>query len=297
MARKATNRIQDRRQKAIRTLAAAIADAPQLADRKAAQARVAEWLGEHRPQRPPARRSRRLLAGAPKVEALLAGLADGSPYLWELVTAEPARLLALLQSDPDAHLADLLANTARPSRHRRRSEAMRLLRRMKAEAALLIALADIGGVWPVMRTTRALTELADTAVGAAVRFLLREAAAPRPAQARRPREARGGQRLHRARHGQDGRVRAQLFERHRPDRLLRPGGAGAAPARTTPAPFYRPPHARAGQAAAGAHRRRLCLPRRSAAAARSGLDPDRGLDRGGARTITRASARTGSAPR
>ena len=28
---------------------------------------------------------------------------------------------------------------------------MRLLRRMKAEAALLIALADIGGVWPVMR--------------------------------------------------------------------------------------------------------------------------------------------------
>ena len=56
------------------------------------------------------------------------------------------------------------------------AEAMRLLRRMKAEAALLIALADIGGVWPVMRTTRALTELADTAVVAAVRFLLRDAA-------------------------------------------------------------------------------------------------------------------------
>ena len=38
---------------------------------------------------------------------------------------------------------------------------------MKAEAALLIALADIGGVWPVMRATRALTDLADTAVDAA----------------------------------------------------------------------------------------------------------------------------------
>ena len=38
----------------------------------------------------------------------------------------------------------------------------RLLRRMKAEAALLIALADIGGVWPVMRAARALTDLADT---------------------------------------------------------------------------------------------------------------------------------------
>ena len=44
-------------------------------------------------------------------------------------------------------------------------EAMRLLRRMKSEAALLIALADIGGVWPVMRAARALTDLADTAVG------------------------------------------------------------------------------------------------------------------------------------
>ena len=30
---------------------------------------------------------------------------------------------------------------------------MRILRRMKAEAALLIALADIGGVWPVARVT------------------------------------------------------------------------------------------------------------------------------------------------
>ena len=33
---------------------------------------------------------------------------------------------------------------------------------MKAQAALLIALADIGGVWPVARVTRALTEVADT---------------------------------------------------------------------------------------------------------------------------------------
>ena len=52
---------------------------------------------------------------------------------------------------------------------------MRVLRRMKAEAALLIALTDIGGVWPVMRAARALTELADAAVDAAVRFSLAEA--------------------------------------------------------------------------------------------------------------------------
>ena len=52
---------------------------------------------------------------------------------------------------------------------------MRILRRMKAEAALLIALADIGGVWPVARVTGALTDVADTALAAAVRYLLREA--------------------------------------------------------------------------------------------------------------------------
>jgi [glutamine synthetase] adenylyltransferase / [glutamine synthetase]-adenylyl-L-tyrosine phosphorylase len=49
---------------------------------------------------------------------------------------------------------------------------MMLLRRMKAEAALMIAIADIGGAWPVMRVTRALTEIADTACQAAVRYLL-----------------------------------------------------------------------------------------------------------------------------
>ena len=71
---------------------------------------------------------------------------------------------------------------------------MRLLRRMKAEAALLIALADIGGVWPVMRATRALTEVADTAIVAAVRFLLREPVARgklKPADKQAPEQGSG----------------------------------------------------------------------------------------------------------
>src|SRR6202166_367355 len=53
---------------------------------------------------------------------------------------------------------------------------MRLLRRMKSEAALLIALADIGGVWPVMRVTASLTELAVASVESALRFVLRQEA-------------------------------------------------------------------------------------------------------------------------
>src|SRR6185437_12483169 len=75
------------------------------------------------------------------------------------------------------HFATLLAQHGRAAATSAGDDdAMRLLRRMKSEAALLIALADIGGVWPVMRAAAALSELADMAVGAAVHFALAEAA-------------------------------------------------------------------------------------------------------------------------
>jgi [glutamine synthetase] adenylyltransferase / [glutamine synthetase]-adenylyl-L-tyrosine phosphorylase len=163
----------------VRPLAAAIAKAPQLADRKAAQARFAEWLadiGKGSAGKSAAGKSlKQLLGSSPKVETLLLGLADGSPYLWELASTEPDRLLAILEADPAKRLTELLAKSAKAAAAAKdEATAMRLLRRMKAEAALLIALADIGGVWPVMRAAHALTEVADTAVAAALRFLLRE---------------------------------------------------------------------------------------------------------------------------
>lgn len=158
-----------------KVLALEILDAPKLSSAKASRARVAEWLAEIG-RTAPGKALKALIASSPKVEALLAGLADGSPYLWELASAEPARLLGVLEADPDKRFAELLTETARAvGATKDESEAMRLLRRMKSEAALLIAIADIGGVWPVMRTTRALTELADTAVQSALRFLLRDA--------------------------------------------------------------------------------------------------------------------------
>src|SRR6478735_2555957 len=154
-----------------KSLALALADAPRLMDRKAAQAGVAAWLTEIG-RSSAGKALKRLVTATPKLEALLLGLADGSPYLWDLAAAEPERLLSLLNSNPDVHLTELLATAEKAvAATKDEAEAMRLLRRMKSEAALLIALADIGGVWPVMRVTRAVTELADTAVRAAVRFL------------------------------------------------------------------------------------------------------------------------------
>jgi glutamate-ammonia-ligase adenylyltransferase len=188
MARRATKKAKPPTKPA-QTLALAIADAPRLSDRKAAHGLVVQWLGEIGRSKT-GKALKKLIGDAPKVEALLTGLADGSPYLWDLATAEPERLLALLGCDPNDHFKDLLATTTKAIDSTvDEAEVMRLLRRMKAEAALLIALADIGGVWPVMRTTRALTELADTAVAGAVRFLLRDAVARgklKPADPKRP---------------------------------------------------------------------------------------------------------------
>jgi glutamate-ammonia-ligase adenylyltransferase len=108
---------------------------------------------------------------------ILAGIAETAPYLWELLRADPSRTTRLLTRDPENQLAALLSATgAAAAAASGREPLMRILRRMKAEAALLIAIADIGGAWPVARITHALTDVAETALSAAARFLLAEAA-------------------------------------------------------------------------------------------------------------------------
>ena len=106
----------------------------------------------------------------------LDGIAEASPYLWDLIRDDPVRLARLLTSNPDNEFAALLtAAKRRAATARSPAAVMRALRRMKADAALLIALADIGGVWPVPRVTHALTDVAETALHGAVHYLLRDA--------------------------------------------------------------------------------------------------------------------------
>ena len=117
-----------------------------------------------------------LLQKYPPLNRVLGGVADTSPYLFELIQADPAQFISLLESDPDEALAVLLKSTkSGAAAARTPADVMRVLRSLKAQSALLIALADIGGVWPVARVTAALTDFADAAVGAAVDFLLRDA--------------------------------------------------------------------------------------------------------------------------
>ena len=46
---------------------------------------------------------------------------------------------------------------------------------MKSDAALLLALGDLAGVWPIMRVVELQTDVADAAIGLAVDYLLADA--------------------------------------------------------------------------------------------------------------------------
>jgi [glutamine synthetase] adenylyltransferase / [glutamine synthetase]-adenylyl-L-tyrosine phosphorylase len=140
-------------------------------------ARVVAWLAGIRRVAVGRRLGRMVATNAP-LARLLGGIAEFSPYLWDLVRADDARTLRLIRGYPEHELAALLARGRRAAAAAKDKDAlMRVLRRMKADAALLIALADIGGVWPLASVTGALTDVADTAVAATVRRLVVEAAA------------------------------------------------------------------------------------------------------------------------
>jgi glutamate-ammonia-ligase adenylyltransferase len=157
-------------------LATVIQNAPKLSSPKAARARVDAWLGDIA-RTTAGKTLKQLLAPAKqaKLGDLVAAIAEASPYLWDLIRLDPPRFLGILNAEPEARFVAALAQARRAGEAVSDADAMRDLRRAKAEAALLIALADIGGVWAVERVTQALTEFADAALGAAVRYLLRGA--------------------------------------------------------------------------------------------------------------------------
>lgn len=108
------------------------------------------------------------------LQSLLIALASQSPYLWRLIRRDPARLLQLLASDPDFRFSQLLAQSHEAAKQYAGDEAdiKHALRLVKQEAALLIALCDLGDVWDVIRVTEALSDLADATLEAALTFLL-----------------------------------------------------------------------------------------------------------------------------
>ncbi len=162
-----------------------------------------------------------LLEVQPGARDLTAAIADGSPYLFDLIRAVPARWVALLEADPQARLDTLLVDIAAAASHDQ-ATAMRLWRRAKAEASLLIAAADTGGVWNLATIMQALTQVADAAVGAAVRYLLAEAAREGKLIVSDPAQPERGSGYAVLALGKMGAHELELFERYRPHRLVRP---------------------------------------------------------------------------
>jgi len=149
------------------TLGECLVEAPKLAAAPAARRRLAELMETSSG----AELKRRLERG--RTRDVLIGLADHSPYLWALIEEDPARLVRLLERPP-AESLDALVEALHARRDEHEADLMAALRRAKRESALLIALADIGGVWDVVAATEALTRFADAAIGAAIDFLLRK---------------------------------------------------------------------------------------------------------------------------
>ena len=111
------------------------------------------------------------------VASLMRAVADHSPFLWRLIAADPERCARLFDTAPelalDTCLATLDARLSDPAIDV--AGAMRVLRLARQEVALLVALADLGGVWALDHVTEALTRFADLAVAGALTCLLRDA--------------------------------------------------------------------------------------------------------------------------
>jgi glutamate-ammonia-ligase adenylyltransferase len=176
----------------IRALAARFVDGPHVSAPDGPEKILGSWLAELEPSHAAELSA---LLDQPAARTILLGIAEFSPYLFDLIRADAARLIRLLQCEPEAHLPALIESTSREVfAAATEADVMRLLRRMKAEAALVIALCDIGGVWPVMQVTAALTDLAVASVQMALRYVLRQEAARgrlSPANAERPEENSG----------------------------------------------------------------------------------------------------------
>jgi glutamate-ammonia-ligase adenylyltransferase len=94
-----------------------------------------------------------------EIRALVRGAAGCSPYLAGLLFRERDWVLDAV-ADPEAALAALLTDDG--------GEVGPGLRRAKGRVAVLTALCDLSGVWPLDVVTRALTDFADHAVTRAV---------------------------------------------------------------------------------------------------------------------------------
>lgn len=98
-----------------------------------------------------------------------------APFLRDCLIADPDFAAKAFDAPMDEKIAVLIAAagaTARPDASE--SDVMRELRFLKKRIAVLLAFADLGGIWTCAQVTKALSDFADAALLSAVRFSLIE---------------------------------------------------------------------------------------------------------------------------
>ena len=115
------------------------------------------------------------LLGAPGVLRMLRNLGGNSPYLAGLVLREPDTVRRYVTDGPDVAFAHVLSSLSHVSPASKRADIAAALRQAKRAVALIVAIADVGGSWPLETVTGALSELAEATLHLAIRHLLHSA--------------------------------------------------------------------------------------------------------------------------
>jgi glutamate-ammonia-ligase adenylyltransferase len=97
-----------------------------------------------------------------------------APFLKGLMPSRRACLARLVADGPDAALADALAMVTTASD----TPLATRMRRARGDVALVVALADLAGLWPLEQVTAALSDFADVTINAAIAAALAERGAP-----------------------------------------------------------------------------------------------------------------------
>ncbi|MBM6592354.1 bifunctional [glutamine synthetase] adenylyltransferase/[glutamine synthetase]-adenylyl-L-tyrosine phosphorylase [Microvirga sp. BT291] len=153
--------------------------APLVSDARRAKARMADWL--KRVEAAGADRALLDSLAGGLLRDLLLAVADHSPFLSNVIAGRPELVAELSAGVPEDVHARLAADQAGLFRRFRdgeigRDEVARHFRRNRNAHALLVALADMGGVWSVEEATQALSDFADASVRGGVGVVLTEMA-------------------------------------------------------------------------------------------------------------------------
>jgi glutamate-ammonia-ligase adenylyltransferase len=119
----------------------------------------------------------RFWSADPGGKCLLGAIFGNSPFLSRIAAAEWACLIRLAEEGPDPLFDALRATTRHADGGENTAELMRRLRVARRRVALVAGVAELAGWWSLERQMEALSGFAADAIAAAVRHLLRAAAA------------------------------------------------------------------------------------------------------------------------